>query len=164
MHGMDYASQNVDGWIAQEKLDGLRALWTGKELVSREGKRFNAPAWFLEGLPSIPLDGELYAGPGTLSTLSTRLARWKSGKDADWMGVAFRIFDLPSVNGGYPWRVSVALDTKFASTVPYRRVSGIKEAIQMRDAIQACGGEGVVLRHPSAPYIAGRTDTLLKLK
>ena len=44
MHGKDFAGQRVGGWLCQEKLEGLRCLWTGAELVSRNGERFNAPA------------------------------------------------------------------------------------------------------------------------
>ena len=29
-----------------EKLDGVRAFWDGKELISRTGDVFHAPAWF----------------------------------------------------------------------------------------------------------------------
>ena len=32
------------------------------EFVSRNGNRFAAPAWFVEGLPDTPLDGELFLG------------------------------------------------------------------------------------------------------
>ena len=101
MHGRDYAAgQRIAGWLVQEKFNGLRCLWTGTELVSRNGERFNAPAWFTAGLPvGIPLDGELYAGVGSLGRISNLLARHKSGKDVDWQGVRFMVFDAPTVRG-----------------------------------------------------------------
>ena len=55
-------AQDLAGWWLSEKLDGVRAYWDGKSLISRLGNRFHAPDWFLEGLPEIPLDGELWIG------------------------------------------------------------------------------------------------------
>lgn len=39
------------GWHMSEKLDGVRAFWNGKSLLSRLGNMFPAPNWFLEALP-----------------------------------------------------------------------------------------------------------------
>jgi len=50
-------------WVS-EKLDGVRARWDGKQLISRGGKIFIAPAWFVQGFPNKPLDGELWMGRG----------------------------------------------------------------------------------------------------
>ena len=48
-------------WVS-EKLDGVRAYWDGETLTSRNGNRFNAPPWFIEDFPHVPLDGELVDG------------------------------------------------------------------------------------------------------
>src|SRR5437879_3286425 len=48
------------GWWMSEKLDGVRAYWDGKQFLSRLGNRYHAPDWFVEGLPDVPLDGELW--------------------------------------------------------------------------------------------------------
>src|ERR1700683_1780112 len=49
-------AMNLAGWWMSEKLDGVRAYWTGKEFLSRLGNRYHAPDWFVEGLPETPLD------------------------------------------------------------------------------------------------------------
>jgi DNA ligase-1 len=181
MHGLDYSGQDVTGWLAQEKLDGLRALWTGSKLISRTGQTFAAPDWFLAGLPDCPLDGELYAGPGTMSRLSTRLARWKSSRDEDWQGVNFHVFDSPTSAGGIVFRMAKARAeiklAKHARPVPIFSLGGISIAfregkqIQSHDgfrtalaAIKDHGGEGLMLREPGAPYVAGRSQFLLKYR
>src|SRR5262245_46625445 len=51
---------NLVGWWMSEKLDGVRAYWDGKQFISRQGNVYVAPDWFLEGLPPVPLDGELW--------------------------------------------------------------------------------------------------------
>ena len=43
-----------------EKLDGVRAFWSGSNFYSRQGNSFHAPDFFKKGLPKIPLDGELW--------------------------------------------------------------------------------------------------------
>ena len=53
-------STDLTGWWISEKLDGVRAYWDGKKFLSRQGNEFMAPDWFVDGLPSTPLDGELW--------------------------------------------------------------------------------------------------------
>ena len=43
--------QDLTGWYMSEKLDGVRANWTGSRFVSRNGNQFFAPAWFTDGFP-----------------------------------------------------------------------------------------------------------------
>ena len=52
--------QNPTDWWMSEKLDGVRAYWDGKQILSRLGNLYHAPDWFLAGLPPYPLDGELF--------------------------------------------------------------------------------------------------------
>ncbi len=47
-----------------EKLDGVRAFWTGEQLYSKYGKVIHAPKRFVECLPKMNLDGELYINKG----------------------------------------------------------------------------------------------------
>src|SRR6059058_5282963 len=49
---------DLSGWWMSEKLDGVRAYWDGRQLISRLGNTFQAPDWFLQGFPESPLDGE----------------------------------------------------------------------------------------------------------
>ena len=51
---------DLSGWWMSEKLDGVRAYWDGKQFMSRQGNLYHAPDWFIEGLPDVPLDGELW--------------------------------------------------------------------------------------------------------
>lgn len=36
-------SQDITGWWLSEKLDGVRAYWTGKQFLSRQGNVYHAP-------------------------------------------------------------------------------------------------------------------------
>ena len=57
----EFKDQNVSGWLASEKFDGVRAYWDGENLLSRQGKKLNAPLSFTKNFPKFALDGELYA-------------------------------------------------------------------------------------------------------
>jgi DNA ligase-1 len=61
---------NPADFLVSEKLDGVRALWDGQLLRFRSGRRIVAPGWFLAGLPTTPLDGELWLGRGSFDRLS----------------------------------------------------------------------------------------------
>jgi DNA ligase-1 len=165
MHGLTYGGQNVAGWLLQEKLDGLRALWTGSALITRNGNHFNAPDWFTAGLPSTLLDGELYAGRGTLRRLAGRLVSARSSAGEDWRGVTFNVFDAPNSRGGYVERMAAVNVGGCARVIPFEPLGPSLEAWRPSLArLQSNGGEGFMLREPSAPYCAGRTASLLKFK
>ena len=45
-----------------EKLDGMRCIWTGKTMYSRNGNLIYFPKFFVENWPKSQLDGELWLG------------------------------------------------------------------------------------------------------
>lgn len=58
-----YDPEKLDptGWYMSEKLDGVRAYWTGSNFYSRAGNLFYAPQYFKDAMPKdFPLDGELW--------------------------------------------------------------------------------------------------------
>ena len=161
----EYKGQNVAGWAASEKLDGVRAYWDGKKLVSRQGYAFNPPPGFTKNFPPYPLDGELYSARGQFEQISAAV-RSASG---DWRGIKLNVFDVPQAKGNLYERLAVIegrLKTHPANIAVVRQtpVQNIAEARAMMDKIVAAGGEGVVLRNPQAAYAAGRSSAYLKLK
>ncbi len=163
MHGTDWSGQSLAGWWLSEKLDGWRCLWTGREFLTRRGHVPHAPAWFLAGMPALPLDGELWAGRGAFGTIQ-RNALSQAG---DWRGILFCPFDVPASGT----RIEDALATLRALRLPshvrpveYRRCASSAEAIAILRSLQAQGGEGAMLRRPGSRYQPGRTSDLLKIK
>lgn len=48
------------GWIGSEKMDGVRAIWSGSNFYSRNDNQFYAPKFFVKDFPNCTLDGELF--------------------------------------------------------------------------------------------------------
>jgi len=64
-----YKDQNITGWVMSEKLDGIRAYWDGKNLISRGGNIIHAPKWFLKDYPPFEIDGELWTKRGDFENI-----------------------------------------------------------------------------------------------
>ncbi len=165
-----YAGGDLAGWLVSEKLDGVRACWDGARLATRSGHAIAAPEWFTAELPSgVALDGELYAGLGTLPRVQG-LVRRSRVDGADWSGVGLYLFDAPGVTGGFSERLGVL--QRLAGGLPPH--VGIVEHQPCRGrawlaarfaAVVAAGGEGLVARHPGGLYRSGeRSQQVLKIK
>ena len=163
-----YENQDPTGWWLSEKLDGVRAYWDGKQFLSRLGNAFLAPEWFIEGLPEFPLDGELFAGRGRFQHTVSVARRMDRGNG--WRSLSFVIFDAPGLEHGFEDRIR-HLEEHFAKrpwpqaqVLEHRVCKGVDDLHEELARVEALGGEGVMLRKPGSRYVAGRSDTLLKVK
>ncbi len=165
----EYKDQNVSGWLASEKLDGVRAYWDGENLLSRQGKKLNAPRSFTKNFPKFALDGELYAKELKFEEIQATVMD-KLPDEKAWHRLKFHIFDVPEANGGLLDRLEVL--AKFLKNEPNENLIIIKQ-IKMRDNAQFLkftehiivnGGEGAVVREPNAPYERKRSKNALKFK
>ncbi len=169
-------AEEKDWWMS-EKYDGVRAIWNGKQLLSRSGKRFHAPAWFTDKLPKqVGLDGELWAGPGQFQQ-TVSIVRRKRPPLEGWDRVKFMVFDIlhPSCVD-LPFAVRYKWYTKFVAkargrgvrfiqAVKQTRLTSERQAVRLYRRILAAGGEGMVVRSGRSTYEAGkRSRTLLKWK
>jgi DNA ligase-1 len=120
-HPFDAEKHGIGGWFMSEKLDGMRAFWDGgitrgvpkkdvpfantakdhrykkppiaTGLWSRYGNVIHAPDWWLDKLPKIPLDGELYTEREMRQTLFSVIKDLEPGPG--WEHVSYHVFDLP---------------------------------------------------------------------
>ena len=161
-------AQDLTGWWLSEKLDGVRAYWDGKSLISRLGNPFHAPDWFLVGLPTTPLDGELWIGRKAFQK-TVGVVRRQDRSD-HWKEVAFIAFDAPAVPGPFEDRLATVRDHVESHRPPYLRAlehapcRGLDHLRAELARVEALGGEGLMLRQPGSGYEVGRSVTLLKVK
>ena len=160
MLAQEYKDQEIAGWAMSEKLDGVRAYWDGRQLVSRQGYAFTPPKGFTAQFPPYPLDGELYSGRGQFEQISAAV-RSSAG---DWRGIRLHVFDVPKAQGNLYQRLAVA--TQWLKThpnapitiIPQTKVRDRQHAMDFLKQIEAQGGEGVMLRQP-ASAAASKTKT-----
>lgn len=158
--------RDVIGWWMSEKLDGVRAYWNGSEFVTRQGNIYRAPSWFTKGLPSLPLDGELWMGRQRFPETISVVKRHDAGEE--WRQIRFLVFDAPEVEGGFERRIAQAERMiercEFAGIVIHRAVMSAEDLQRSLDITVEKGGEGLMLRQPGSAYEVGRSNTLLKVK
>jgi len=163
----DNATDLSDWWMS-EKLDGVRAYWDGKQFLSRQGNLYHAPDWFIEGLPSVPLDGELWIDRKKFQRTVSIVRR--QDKNDLWKEVRFLIFDAPAASGVFEDRLGFLKDAlakgaaKFAQQHTHERCKNLEALRAELKRIKTLGGEGLMLRQPASKYVAGRSSTLLKVK
>ncbi len=149
------------GWWLSEKYDGWRVMWTGSELVTRDGNTLPAPAAWRAALPAHALDGELYLGRGRFNQVQ------RAVKCTDWSELRLMVFDAPDAPGRFEERQaflqSVALPA-FASVVPQAVCRGLEHLREFFTSITQHGGEGVMLRASGSAYDRFRSGALLKMK
>jgi DNA ligase-1 len=163
--------QNIDprDYLVSEKLDGVRAIWNGRELVFRSGQLVPAPEWFIRALPATPLDGELWAGRKRFEWLSG-VVRKIEPVDTEWREVRYMIFELPGGEGDFRQRAARIREIvansgeDWLQAVEQFRVEDSAELKRRMTQIVKAGGEGLMLHRADAPYVTGRSDVLLKLK
>ncbi len=159
--------QDLTGWWMSEKLDGVRAYWDGKNFVSRLGNLYHAPDWFLEKLPSMPLDGELWTGR-KLFQKTVSIVRRQDKSDL-WKDVRFLVFDAPGLDAPFEERLETcrkALDgrPRYAELHEHQVCRGLDVLRAELARVESLGGEGLMLRKPASKYVVGRSSTLLKVK
>jgi DNA ligase-1 len=180
-HTWDPAKLDPTGWWISPKLDGIRAYWDGDAtLWSRQGNAFaKAPPEYLALLPQgVPLDGELYLGPGRFND-TVRAVKGAAG----WADLRYVVFDAPpdpgtycagsldaqdaaAVRGfGYSYEERMAFATDaWHDVVPLVRCEGVSHVWAALADAELQGLEGVMLRQPGSLYEGKRSRTLLKVK
>jgi DNA ligase-1 len=171
---------NPSGWLASEKYDGVRALWDGRNFVSRQGVIYNAPNWYIALMPSnIVLDGELYIDRDEFQK-TVSVVKKKIPIDKEWERIKYMVFDLPLCKKNAEERItdytkivdnicSKFKENKYLKECPIKVVQQIKiknasDLNKQYKIILSQGGEGMMIRRPESKYVGKRSNDLLKYK
>ena len=159
---------NVTNWLMSEKLDGVRGYWTGEKLLSRSGKTFSVPDWFVKNFPPFEIDGELWTKRGDFEHISSIVNQQKPHDG--WKEIRYNIFEVPHQKGGLLERLSVLEKwlakhhSKFIKIIPQKVCKGQEDLKLELKRVEQLGAEGLVVRNPKALYIDKRTSEALKVK
>ena len=155
-------------WIS-EKYDGIRAIWTGKQLVTKSGKPIHAPKWFVANLPNRMIEGELWAGRGQFATVQQTVLD-TTADNAQWQKIRWMVFDMPQESGFYPARYKALNDwveqahLAHVQVAPQKVLHSEQALSDYLQTLSEAGAEGLMLHAIDQPYQAGRSDELLKWK
>ncbi len=144
------------------------AYWDGKQFLSRKRNRFIAPDWFLEGMPDVPLDGELWIARKAFNRTSGIVRR--GDKPDLWNEIRYVVFDAPAATGGFEDRLGFLTDLlasrppRFAHKHDHELCRDLEHMVGELTRVQSLGGEGLMLRQPRSKYETNRSSTLLKVK
>jgi DNA ligase 1 len=159
---------DLTGWWMSEKLDGVRAFWDGKQFLSRLGNLYHAPEWFIDGLPPVPLDGELWLGRKQFQRTVSTVRR--QDKSDHWKAITYVVFDAPALEEPFEKRMAFLRDQFERHNLPHARAhehqqcTSLDHLRQELARLEALGAEGLMLRKPQSLYEVGRSSTLLKVK
>ena len=153
---------NPTGYWISEKLDGVRCiLTTNGTLLSRNGKRFNPPGWFMESMPrGVRLDGELWTQRGDFDGLVSAIQR----KVNPWENVTLQVFDLAALDMPIESRHAALARLHLPPWVrllPHRRCRSQDDLDAEEESVVRGGGEGLCLRAPGSFY---RPGNFIKVK
>ena len=184
MLAQTWKGEDPTGWWMSEKLDGMRAYWTGDEFYTRNGNVVAAPKWFKAAMPPIALDGELTMGR-TLFQDTISVVRKATPRDPRWKNIKYIVFDAPEMEGPFEARMNFLRDVVEKARRRYRweRTRGsntpthsplvMVDQIKIRsrdhlkkyhDKVVRLGGEGVMIRRPQSNYLRKRSWDLQKVK
>ena len=120
---LDISKHGIGGRMWSEKLNGMRCFWDGgcsiddlksnvpwantrkdarfkippraTGLWTKYGNVIHAPKWFLESLPAIPLDGELWNPALSLQQIMS-IVKTLIPDTIAWKQITFHVFDMPA--------------------------------------------------------------------
>ena len=162
-------STPISDYLVSEKYDGIRAIWTGSELLTRQGNPISAPDWFTAPLPDIWLDGELWTKRQNFEALSS-IVRTQTPKDNRWRQVKYMVFDMPDSQRPFEERYKnysnliTQINAEHIKPIKQQRFHSNHELSEHLQAMVERGAEGLMLHLATAPHQSGRSDALLKLK
>ena len=163
------------GWWASEKFDGYRAIWNGNSFVSRNGKPYAVPKWFIALMPpGRSLDGEFWMGRGNFQNCGIfrkKVPNSQEWRDAD---VKYTVYDIPDLQLPFEDRMIelhniVKHQCKGNPKCPLlyttqTKVNSPEHLDAMFNRIIKQGGEGIMIRKPGSEYEQKRSSALLKYK
>jgi len=151
-----------------EKLDGIRAYWNTKELLTRKGNKIYAPKWFIKSLPNFELDGELWTKRDDFENIQSIVMDKKPSKK--WKEITYNIFEVPKQKGDFLSRLELV--QKYIKKEKLQHIKVIKQIKiknkahleEFMNEIIGKKGEGVIVKNPDLEYFQGRSSNILKVK
>lgn len=169
-------TRDFDGYLMSEKLDGVRGIWDGKSLQTRQKNIINSPKFFTQNFPKFALDGELWISRSKFDEISA-LIRSSDVNSSLWKSVSYNVFDVPNACEDFKLN-PCTLETRlrilkqyleknhnpYIKIIPQIPIKNSSHLEKFYNNIIQNKGEGVVIRKNLSPYEKGRSKEAMKLK
>lgn len=173
-HTWEEDKQDPTGWWMSEKLDGVRCYWNGVTFISRNGKPYFVPPFFVEQLPkTVSLDGELWIDRKKFQQTVSIVRKKAHTKNYDaeaWREVKFVLFDAPSITQPFEYRLQylkyleTSINQPHIIALEHFRCRNKTHLLNEAERIDGLGGEGMMIRRPESLYEHTRSKSLQKVK
>ncbi|MBX7490856.1 DNA ligase [Helicobacter turcicus] len=142
----------LKAFVMSEKLDGVRGIWDGKSLKTRNGNPIKAPKFWLDNFPPFILDGELWlrrdAFAQTLSVIKNTIPK-------QWEQITLQVFDVRGVckDCTLQTRLNILQEylennpSKFIKIIPQIPIENQMHLEKFYQSVLEKGGEGVIIRN-----------------
>ncbi|KAM3132948.1 hypothetical protein pb186bvf_014944 [Paramecium bursaria] len=161
--------QDPTGYYMSEKIDGVRIMWTGCEMMTKTNHSVDFPTYFVEGWPTTYLDGMLWIGRNCFSQLTNSL-RKRQADPAQWRNIKFIVFDAPMLNQPYHQRYKLVKKVleKIKNTnlvfMPQVFCQGWDHLNIEMQYIQELQSRGIILRDPNSIYEPKKSQKFFKIR
>ena len=161
-------SFEIKNWLMSEKLDGIRAYWDGKNLLSKNGNIIYAPLWFTKDFPNFELDGELWTKRNDFENIQSIVL--DKTPSTNWSEITYNIFEVPNTKGNFTNRLKKIKNWQEKNSNKYIKI--IKQ-IKCKDKehlntylnkLINKKAEGIMIKNPKLEYFTGRSNHILKVK
>jgi len=158
----------VNNWLMSEKLDGIRAYWDGKNLISKNGNIINAPNWFTKNFPNFELDGELWTKRADFENIQNIVL--DATPTDKWKEITYNIFEIPNEKGNFSERMAILNSwlnknpNSYIKIIPQIVCKNENHLNNYLNELIDKKAEGIILKNPNINYEKGRTNNLLKVK
>lgn len=159
----------ISDYLVSEKYDGIRAIWDGEQLLTRQGNVISAPEWFTEPLPPVWLDGELWTQRQDFESASS-IVRTQVPDSDRWRNIKYMVFDMPDERLPFEQRYEnytnliKAINAEHIRAIAQQRFQSNHELSRYLKKQVENGAEGLMLHLATALHQSGRSHALLKLK
>lgn len=164
----DNTKHNIANWYMSEKLDGIRAYWNGKELLSKNGNKIYAPDWFIKDFPPFELDGELWSKRNDFENIQNIVL--DTNPSIKWNEITYNIFEVPNEKGNFNKRLEKINSwlnknpNKYIKIIPQKVCKNETDLNTYLKELLNKKAEGIMLKNPNLDYFNGRSENILKVK
>nr|WP_071627122.1 DNA ligase [Poseidonibacter lekithochrous] len=159
---------NIQNWLMSEKLDGIRAYWNGKELLTKNGNKIYIPKELIKNYPIFHLDGELWTKRNDFENIQSIVLDKTPTKK--WEEITYNIFEVPNQKGNFNQRITALKDwIKTNKNTNIRVINQIKckNKKHLNTYLKILldkKAEGIIIKNPDISYFTGRNKNILKVK